>query len=198
MASRKYGQFYGQVRNEATGGDMKPRTPKTTTMLSRFFLPLMACFTLTIASCSLVEDALPDVTVNVNGSDISFALPQADEAGTFTLLNAGLPSDVAEKLADENIDEDRVKSVTLTSANFRIATTGATVGFSAIDRVSLTVTAPGFGTLTLSETDFTSLSGNEVLLTIAANTDLLDHLLAPTADYQLVVRPEFAVTAKPL
>jgi hypothetical protein len=105
-----------------------------------------------------------------------------------------------------------VKSVTLTSANFRIATTGATVGFSAIDRVSLTVTAPGFGTLTLSETDFTSLSGNEVLLTIAANTDLLDHLLAPTADYQLVVttnvavpgelelvaRPEFAVTAKPL
>lgn len=176
-----------------------------------FFLPLLALFLLAFPSCSLFEDALPDVTVNVDGSDINFTLPEAAQAGVFTLTNAGLPSDVAAKLADENIDESRAKSVKIASAFFRIVTVDAPVDFSVIDRVKLTISTPGLGSITLADDDFSNLVGSTVNLEVT-EAELLDHLLAASADFELTVttngaipaaielgvRPEYELTASPL
>lgn len=171
----------------------------------------IALFAISLTSCGLVEDAIPDITVDVDGSEIVFTLPEADEAGTFVLPNQEIPSEVVSRLNDENIDEDRVKSVKLNAALFRIATANSSVDFDAVDRVKLTITTPGLGTITLAENDFSDLSGGSVTLEVN-DTELLDHLLSASSDFQLTVttnapvptdtdlavKPEFRLTAQPL
>ncbi|TXF89155.1 hypothetical protein FUA23_11635 [Neolewinella aurantiaca] len=170
-----------------------------------------ALFTVGLSSCGLVDDVVPDITVDVDGSEIVFTLPEADEAGTFVLPDQEIPSEVVAKLNDENISADRVKSVKLNSALFRVATANAAIDFTAVDRVKLTITTPGLGTITLAENDFSDLSGGSVTLEVN-DTELLDHLLSATSDFQLTittntpvpadtdlaVKPEFRLTASPL
>lgn len=175
-----------------------------------FFLLLLTLFSL--SSCELLKDAAPDITLNVDGSVIIFSLPETEEARTFTFTRTGVPSDVAETLDDENINQDRVESVKLERAEFRIATSDNSVDFTDVDRVTLTVSAPGLGTITLSEMDFTPINSDQVSLIVDPDAELLDYLLAPQADYTLTVitngpvveesrlrvTPRFRVTAKPI
>jgi len=192
---------------------MKERNKTFLTMTFKSLSLLLLLFsTLFLApSCGLLDDAVPDIVVKVDGSEIIFNLPEANAAGVFTLTNVGLPSDVAAKLADENVDQSRAKSAKLSAAVFRIATEDAPVDFSVIDRVKLTITSPGFGSVTLADDDFSDLVGRTVNLEVA-DAELLDHLLTATADFELTVttnaaipevidlavRPEFEVTASPL
>lgn len=168
-------------------------------------------FAISLSSCGLVDDVIPDIMVDVDGSEIVFTLPEADEAGTFVLPNQEIPSEVVSKLNDENIGTDRVKSVKLNTAVFRIATANASIDFDAVDRVKLTITTPGLGTITLAENDFSDLTGGFVTLQVN-DAELLEHLLSASSDFQLTVttsapvpadtdlavKPEFRLTASPL
>ncbi len=177
-----------------------------------FSLLLLLSFTLFLTpSCGLFDDVVPDIVVKIDGSEIIFNLPEASTEGVFTLTNTGLPSDVAAKLADENVDQARAKSAKLTTAVFRIVTENAPIDFSVIDRVKLTITSPGLATITLADDDFSDLVGGIVNLEVT-DAELLDHLLTATADFELTVttntavpaaielgvRPEFEVAASPL
>lgn len=171
---------------------------------------LLACAVF-FGSCEIVEDALPDITFDVNGSELEFTLPRADEAGTYTSVFETTASDIQQSLDDENVSDDRVESVNIKEADFRIITANPTVDLSAIDRITLTVSSPGLGTLTLADSDLSNVNGTETTLTVA-ESDVKEQLLASMATYTLtvelsspaeqeldvIIAPMYSVAARPL
>lgn len=170
---------------------------------------LLALTVLLLPACGLVDDIIPDIEFSVDGGAINFTVPEG-AAGTYELITADVPSDVAAELANENIDDERIKSVKLASALFKVAA-NAGIDISIIDNASVSVTAPGLPALTLASSDLSGISGNEVTLDIR-DVDLVQYLLAESATYtlsvtinaevpaptMLSVTPSFDVVASPL
>ncbi|OAV45708.1 hypothetical protein [Lewinella sp. 4G2] len=180
-------------------------------MIHRILLAFLAVTALMASSCDLIEDAVPDIAFNVEGSEINFTLPAQDEAGTFSVVAADIPSDVKAELDAEDIDDERVKSIGLISIELLISDANAAVDFGVIDDVTATLSAPGFADLELADLTGERLSGDRVQLDVD-QVDLTDRLLAESATYtvtittndsipapvELTARPTFAVVASPL
>lgn len=172
-----------------------------------FFLAL---FAISWTSCSLVKETPADITVDVDGSEIVFTLPESANGGVFVLPNQEIPSEVIAKLNDENINEERVKSIKLNDGSIDITTADSPFDFDNVQHVELTITTPGLRTVTLVDNYVPEREGYVLPLEVN-DTELLDHLLSASSEFQLtvvcapvpedidlVVRLEFQLTATPL
>jgi hypothetical protein len=148
---------------------------------------LLAAIVIATSSCELINEAVDPITFTIDGSEIPFTLEEQDAPGTFTLSAADVSLGIQRELDAENVSADRLISLRPESLLLRIISTTAPVDLSVIEAASVTIEAPGMAPVTFAAGDLAINSANTEAELNISDRELLDHLLAPTADYELSI-----------
>jgi hypothetical protein len=148
---------------------------------------LLAVIFLTAPSCELINDAIDPITFSIDGAEIPFTLDEQDEPGTFVLTAEDVSLGIQQELDAENVSSDRLTSVRPESILLRIISTAAPVDLSVIQAATVRIEAAGMAPVTFAAGDLAINAANTEAELNIADRELLDQLLAPTADYELSI-----------
>lgn len=156
-------------------------------------------------------DELTEFTFDLRGPQVVFDVEEQDQATLIVEEQLNVATEVADALADNDVDSDRLRSIKATTARFELLTTNAGIDLGLIDEVRLRLSAPGLAPVTITDRDLRSVSGFETTLDVE-DIELLELLREETVNYtlemetngpvpepiQVGVRLEFAVVAQAL